>query len=73
MRPLFIAVPIPPPLTWRLLVDPADVPDGYVIIGSFAGRRRSSVPAQPLSSEPHTLCADCPLRAQPQLPSEVAP
>jgi hypothetical protein len=30
----YIAVPLPPPATWRLLRDPRELPDGYTTIGS---------------------------------------
>lgn len=31
----WIAIPIPPRAQWRLLRDPADVPPGFMIVGSL--------------------------------------
>ncbi len=68
----FIAVPLPPPSTWRLLRTARDLPDGYTIIGSIEVGRADppalSSPQTPAKqsapTRPRALCAECPLRAQ---------
>ena len=40
MKRVYIAIPIPPRSTWRLLADPDDCPHGYMIIGTMAAVRR---------------------------------
>lgn len=56
----FVAIPIPRRAQWRLLRDPADVPEGYMVIGSMTVSRPGAATPEP--SAPAALCPHCPLR-----------
>jgi hypothetical protein len=53
-----IAVPLPPPSTWRLLREPDELPEGYHIVGSLQVGRTDRVLQTPARELSHLDDAD---------------